>query len=471
MNKNLPIVAIVGRTNVGKSSLFNRIIKKREAIVADMPGTTRDSIFAVAEFNGSNFWLVDTAGLKEAEDDFEATIQEQIEEAAAAADIILVVTEAGTQVSEDDRKVAKKAIKSGKPTILLVNKIDTNAKEELNRWRQLGIENVIGTSATQGIGIKDALSLVTEKIPKKRHRADSGSISIALVGRPNVGKSYLFNTLSEKQQAIVSGVAGTTRDINRVSVKFKGKTINLLDTAGIRRSGKIERGVEKFSVLRTLQAIEESDVCLLVMDVAELNTGLDQKIASMVAESGKGLILTVSKWDTAVAKLNVQKDAPSDETNEQVGEPENKPESDPFLRDKLASEIANEFQFVAWAQLIFTSSLTGQNVTKIFGLVQDIMNRRAQQVPTTKLNKVFERALKKHGAVSAKNIRPRVRYAVQSDTNPPWFKVFGTHLGLLHWSTKRQLEKALRAEVDYAGTPIKFSFYNSSSGRGNKEKD
>lgn len=142
MNKNLPIVAIVGRTNVGKSSLFNRIIKKREAIVADMPGTTRDSIFAVAEFNGSNFWLVDTAGLKEAEDDFEATIQEQIEEAAAAADIILVVTEAGTQVSEDDRKVAKKAIKSGKPTILLVNKIDTNAKEELNRWRQLGIETL-----------------------------------------------------------------------------------------------------------------------------------------------------------------------------------------------------------------------------------------------------------------------------------------------------------------------------------------
>lgn len=468
MNKNLPIVAIVGRTNVGKSSLFNRIIKKREAIVADMPGTTRDSIFAVAQFNGSNFWLVDTAGLKEAEDDFEATIQEQIEEATAAADIILVVTEAGTQATEDDRKVAKKAIKSGKPTILLVNKIDTNAKEELNRWRQLGIEKVIGTSATQGIGIKDALSLVVESIPKKSYKSDPNSISIALVGRPNVGKSYLFNTLSEKQQAIVSGVAGTTRDINRVSVKFKGKTINLLDTAGIRRSGKIERGVEKFSVLRTLQAIEESDVCLLVMDVAELNTGLDQKIASMVAESGKGLILTISKWDTAVAKLNVQKDASSEENEPEV---EFKPESDPFLRDKLASEIANEFQFVAWAQLIFTSSLTGQNVTKIFGLVQDIMNRRAQQVPTTKLNKVFERALKKHGAVSAKNIRPRVRYVVQSDTNPPWFKIFGTHLGLLHWSTKRQLEKALRTEVDYAGTPIKFSFYNSSSGRGNKQKD
>jgi GTP-binding protein len=440
MNKNLPIVAIVGRTNVGKSSLFNSIIKKRQAIVADMPGTTRDNVMAVAEFEGSNFWLVDTAGLKDAEDEFEASIQQQIEEASAAADLILVVVEAGTLPTDDDRKVAKKAIKSGKPTILLVNKIDTNPKEELNRWRQLGIESVIGVSATQRTGIKTFLSLIKKDIPNKKFKSDPNSINVALVGRPNVGKSFLFNALSKKQQAVVSNVAGTTRDVGRISVKFNDKTINLLDTAGIRRSGKIERGVEKFSVLRTLQAIEESDICLLLMDVAELNTGLDQKIASMVSESGKGLIIVVSKWDVAE-----QKDA--------------------YLMDQLAKDVAKEFQFVAWAQLIFVSSLTGQNVTKIFDLSQDIIGRRAQKIATTKLNKVIESTLKKHGAVSAKNIRPRVRYAVQSDTNPPWFKVYGTHLGLLHWSTKRQIEKAIRANFDYAGTPIKFSYYNSSSGR------
>ena len=440
--QNLPIVAIVGRTNVGKSSLFNSIIKRRQAIVADMPGTTRDSVFAIAQFQNHNFWLVDTAGLKSPEDEFEATIQQQIEEAADSADLILVVVEAGTLPTDDDRKVAKKAIKSGKPTILLVNKVDLNAKEELNKWRQLGIENIVATSATQGIGIKDALSLVVAEIPRKKFKREEGEINVALVGRPNVGKSHLFNTLSKKQQAVVSDVAGTTRDVNQNQIKFNGKTINLLDTAGIRRSGKIGKGVEKFSVLRTLQAIEQSDVCLLLMDVNELNTGLDQKIASMAAESGKGLIIVISKWDSIEDK-------------------------DAHLQPKLESEVAKEFQFVAWAQLIFTSSVTGQNVTKILNLIEDIMNRRAQKIPTTKLNRAIESVLKKHGEVSSKNIKPRVRYAVQSDTSPPWFKVYGTHLGLLHWSTKRQIEKAIRSEFDYSGTPIKFSFYNSSSGRKN----
>jgi GTP-binding protein len=440
MNKNLPIVAIVGRTNVGKSSLFNSILKKRQAIVADMPGTTRDNVVAVAEFEGSNFWLVDTAGLKEAEDEFEASIQQQIEEASDAADLILVVVEAGTLPTDDDRKVAKKAIKSGKPTIVLVNKVDKSPKEDLNKWRQLGIEKIVAVSATQRTGIRATLSLIKAEVPAKKFESDPDQINIALVGRPNVGKSHLFNTLSKKQQAVVSNVAGTTRDVGRTSVKFKGKTINLLDTAGIRRSGKIERGVEKFSVLRTLQAIEESDICLLLMDVNELNTGLDQKIASMVSDAGKGLIIVISKWDTAEDK-------------------------DAYLMDELAKKVANEFQFVAWAQLVFVSSVTGQNATKIFDLSEDIIERRAQNIPTTKLNKVIEKALNKHGAVSARNIRPRVRYAVQSDTNPPWFKVYGTHLGLLHWSTKRQIEKAIRSEFDYSGTPIKFSFYNSSSGR------
>ena len=267
MSKKVPIVAIVGRANVGKSSLFNAIIGRREAIVADEAGTTRDSISARATTSdGHDFWLVDTAGMKDAEDDFEFTIQEQILQAADSADVILVVVEAHTSISEEDRRVAKMALKSRKPVILLINKSDKAQKGIAAPYERLGIKNMIPTSAIHRSGLEVLYGALEELIPTASITEDTDRIRVALLGRPNVGKSSLFNAISLKQQAIVADRAGTTRDINRTVVKFHNREIELLDTAGIRRSGKIERGIEHFSVLRSLSAIEQSDVCLLLLE-------------------------------------------------------------------------------------------------------------------------------------------------------------------------------------------------------------
>jgi GTP-binding protein len=280
VSKKLPIIAIVGRANVGKSSLFNAILDRREAIVAREPGTTRDSVMAKAESGNHHFWLVDTAGVKDPEDDFEFTIQEQIIQAADSADIIWVVVEANVPITEEDRRVAKLALKSKKPVFLVVNKVD-QAKGETYNFERLGIKPIFRTSATQNRGIRELVAELLKEIPKVTTKSDPNKLTIAIVGRPNVGKSQLFNTLAKKQQAIVADKAGTTRDINRTSVKYKGRELELLDTAGMRRNGKIKAGVEAFSVIRALSAIEEADICLMLMDVNELTVQLDQKIAGM----------------------------------------------------------------------------------------------------------------------------------------------------------------------------------------------
>ncbi|MGZ6005479.1 MAG: ribosome biogenesis GTPase Der, partial [Candidatus Saccharimonadales bacterium] len=294
MAKKLPIVAIVGRANVGKSSLFNAILDRREAIVAREAGTTRDSISAKAEHKDQQFWLVDTAGIKDPEDEFEFTIQEQITQAADSADVIWVVVEADIPITEEDRRVAKMALKSRKPVFLIVNKVDKAKGADLSGFDRLGIKPIIHTSTTQTRGIEQLLDRLIEVIPKAYQQEDDNRLRIAILGRPNVGKSQLFNSLAKKQQAIVADRAGTTRDVNRTQVRYQGREIELLDTAGIRRSGKIEVGIERFSVIRALSAIEEADVCLLLMDVNELNVQLDQKIAGMIKDAGKGLILVVS---------------------------------------------------------------------------------------------------------------------------------------------------------------------------------
>ncbi len=245
--------------NVGKSSLFNAILHRREAIVAREAGTTRDSITAKASHQGSDFWLVDTAGLKIAEDDFEATIQEQITEAADSADVIMVLVEAHTIITDEDRRVAKLALKTKKPVILVVNKVDQAMRMKLDHFERLGIKKILHTSATQNLGIESLLDYLVSTLPKATIRIDDNRIRLALIGRPNVGKSALFNSLIKKQQAVVSSRAGTTRDVNRHTVRYEKQEIELLDTAGIRRSGKIEVGIEKFSVVRSLAAIEEAD--------------------------------------------------------------------------------------------------------------------------------------------------------------------------------------------------------------------
>ncbi len=430
----MPIVAIVGRANVGKSSLFNAVLDRREAIVAHEAGTTRDSIMAKASWQGQDFWLVDTAGIKDAEDEFEFTIQEQVQQAADSADVIWVVVESNVVITEEDRRVAKMALKSKKPVFLVVNKIDKAKGADLALFERLGIKPIIYTSTTQHRGISELLDTLIASIPPATIPEDDNRLRIALLGRPNVGKSYLFNTLAKKQQAIVADRAGTTRDINRAIVRYEGREVEFMDTAGIRRPGKIGQGIEHFSVVRSLSAIEQADICILVMDVNELNTQLDQKIAGMIKEAGKGLILAVSKWDVAEGK-------------------------DAFTRDALAPQIATTYDFVPWAPLVFTSAVTGKNVTNIFELALQIDERRKQRMPTSELNRWLRRVVDKHPPAGLKNRAPKLNYIVQEDDNPiPAFKVFGSHTKFLHWSYRRYMERSLREKYNYEGTPIQLWF-------------
>jgi GTP-binding protein len=487
MSKKLPIVAIVGRANVGKSSLFNAILERREAIVAKEAGTTRDSITAKASWREQDFWLVDTAGMKDATDEFEFTIQEQIIQAADSADVIWVLVEANVPITEEDRRVAKLALKSRKPVFLVVNKVDKAKGHDLDAFQRLGIKPIIHTSTTQHRGIGELLDTLVEHIPKATLADNDDRIRIALLGRPNVGKSALFNSLAKKQQAIVADRAGTTRDINRTAVRYEGQEIELMDTAGIRRSGKIGTGIEHFSVVRTLSAIEQADVCLLLMDVNELSVALDQKIAGMVKESGKGLVLVVSKWDdeamgaveARAAKSEAKLAAKAEEIETQrISKSEKKRrakaihyteagtvERTSFTRDALASRIAGEYEFVPWAPLVFTSSVTGQNVTKIFDLVLQITAARKTRVSTRALNDWLRNVIAKHPPAGLKNRAPKLNYMVQEDDNPtPAFKIFGAHTKFIHWSYRRYLEHALREAFGFEGTAIQLWFIEKHVG-------
>lgn len=440
----VPIVAVVGRANVGKSSFFNAALGRREAIVANEPGTTRDSLYGKVSVYDKDFWLVDTAGMKPAEDDFELTIQEQIIEATHAADVIIVAIEAHTTLTEEDRRVATLALKTKKPVLLAINKIDQVKDPRIEDYQKLGIKELFFTSCTQKLGIDELLEKVAEILPKATIKEAEDRLHIALLGRPNVGKSSLYNALAKKQQAIVADRAGTTRDINRVMVKFKEREIELLDTAGIRRNGKIERGIEKFSVLRSLKAIEEADICLLLVDANDTQVAFDQKIAGMISEAGKGLVLIVSKWDS------LDKDA--------------------FTHDSLTPKLAYHFDFVPWAPLIVTSSITGQNVSKIFEIALEIDERRRSKFKTTELNRWLEKSIRKHPPAGLKNHQPKLRYMVQEDFfSVPSFKIFGSELKFLHWSYRRYLEKSFRETFGFEGTAIKFWYINQHEPREKKD--
>ncbi len=434
MANKLPVVAIVGRANVGKSSLFNKILLKPQAITAKEAGTTRDSIIEKASFDGNYFWIVDTAGAKDPLDSFELTIQEQISEAVVSADIIWVIVEANIPITEEDRKVAKLALRSKKPVFLIINKIDQAHNQSVDYFERLGIKPIFEISVLQNKGIRELLEEALNVIPKVDHTNNDESIKVALIGRPNVGKSSLFNALAKKQQAIVADKAGTTRDVNKIQVKYNSKAIELMDTAGIRRNGKIEVGVEKFSVLRTISAIGQSDICLLVLDANELHVQLDEKLAGIIKDASKGLILVITKWDILFEKTA-------------------------FTRDEIAHKLKNDFDFVPWAPIIFVSSLTGQNVSKIFDIIMTINQNRQLKVPTSKLNKWLREAVDKHPPAGLKNHTPKLNYMVQEiDNTVPAFKIFGSQTKFIHWSYKRYLEHSLRDSFDYSGTAIELWF-------------
>ena len=429
----VPIIALVGQTNVGKSSIFNLLLKRRENIVAREEGTTRDSLGSLISLRQKSAWLVDTAGLKKAEDDFEMTIQEHIETAIETADIICLVVEADKVLDQKDRLLAKKALKSQKEVVLIVNKRDLKVDATTSDYQKLGIKNIFLLSTTTKWGLDALVDHLAEKLPLKKIQEETDSIKIALLGRPNVGKSALFNALCKKQQAVVSARAGTTRDVNKQKIRYFQQTFELLDTAGLRRSGKRGVGIEKFSALRTLAAIEKSDICLLLMDANEFGVALDKRIAGLVKESGKGLILILSKWDDL----------------------EDKSQDNVHL---IQRRLAQEFDFTPWASLIFTSSLTGQNVSKILEISLQIFQKRQQKIQTSSLNQYLQKAILKHPPSGLKNSRPRLNYIVQTDCSPPTFQFFGSATPLLHWSYKRFLEKELRQTFDYQGTALVLKF-------------
>lgn len=439
MSKRLPIIAIIGQTNAGKSSLFNRLIGQKTAIVAREAGTTRDNV--IQRVN-DRYILIDTAGLKDPSDDFEASIRDQIEEAIATADLILLTLDRSKYTNHDDKLIAKQALKSQKPTFLVLNKSDLGEALPETEFYNLGIKDLFAISATTGQGI-DALRQALERFcqnitPQLENQKsqlgfsnNSQALKIALIGRPNVGKSSLFNCLAKKQQAIVANLSGTTRDINRSAIRYQNRDLEILDTAGLRKPGKREVGIEKFSALRTLAAIEEADICCLLIDASEPHSKLDQSLAGQIVDAGKGIILVVTKTDL-----------------------------DSVDSERILDHLSEDFNFIPYAPVVLTSSITGKNATKIFELALTIDQYRNTTLKTSDLNKILNNAVLSHPPAGLKNTRPKLRYITQSDTNPPWFIVYGSDLSLLHWSYKRYLEKQLREQFPFTGTPIFFSFRN-----------
>ena len=459
--KKLPVVALIGQTNAGKSSLLNRMAKKNIAIVAREEGTTRDNVIATID---NRFILIDTAGLKDPSDDFEASIQEQIQDAIESADVILVTLDSSKYFDHRDKKIAKDALKSSKPVFLVLNKCDLGESLPIEEFRALGIapENIFYASATTGQGINELKRGLESVLSRGESLAPSSSaatsrspreenfqapLKIALIGRPNVGKSSLFNTLGQKQQAIVSSKQGTTRDINRLTIKYKGKDLEILDTAGLRKPGKREVGIEKFSAIRTLSAIEEADICALLVDATEPHSKLDQSLAGQIIEAGKGIILIITKSDL------LDDSTPTNFFGEE--NVKNRTAAD-FLLDQLE----RDFDFIPYAPVILTSSETGKNVTQLFELAIDIDKNRHLEIKTSELNKILNDTILSHTPAGLKNTRPKPKYIVQTDTCPPWFVVHGHSMELLHWSWKRFLERKIREKYPFVGTPIMFSFKN-----------
>lgn len=460
--KTLPIVALIGQTNAGKSSLLNRFAHKNIAIVAREEGTTRDNVSARID---DRFLMVDTAGLKNPEDDFEAGIQDQINDAIESADIILLTLDSTKFFDHRDKDIAKRALKSKKPIFLVLNKSDRGEALDINEFRALGVpeERIFRTSATTGQGITDLKNAILKELGIRGGATTEPATSepplkIALIGRPNVGKSSLFNSLAKKQQALVSSRQGTTRDINRVSVKFKGREIEILDTAGLRKPGRREVGIEKFSAIRTLAAIEEADICALLIDSTEPHSKLDQSLAGQITEAGKGIIMVVTKSDLM---------DDSQPTN-YFGEENIKNRTS---ADYLLDQLERDYDFLPYAPVIFTSSETGKNVTKLFELAEQIDEARHHQIATKDLNRILLEAREAHIPAGLKNTHPKPKYIVQTDVCPPWFVVHGHDLGLLHWSYKRYIERKIREFYPYLGTPIMFSYRSDNNRKKGEETD
>ena len=429
-----PMVAIVGRPNVGKSTFFNYIVGKRISIVEDTPGVTRDRVYAEANWRGKDFTVIDTGGIEfDSSNDILSQMKQQVDIAINMADVIVFMTDAKQGIMASDNEIALILKKSEKPVILVCNKADNFGSDapEIYEFYNLGLGEPHRVSAANAIGIGDVLDTIYELLPSKEKDLDEDSIvKVAIIGKPNVGKSSLVNKILGENRVIVSDVAGTTRDaIDSEFENEHGKYV-FIDTAGVRRHSKIEEKIEKYSVLRTLLAIERADVCLLMIDANEGVTEQDTKIAGEAHEAGKGIIIVVNKWDIY--------------------------EKQSGTLEKYTKEIYNKVPYLSYAPVLFISAKTGQRVDKLFDLINNVASQNAKRVSTSVLNQVLNEAIAVVQPPTDKGRRLRIYYMTQASTKPPTFVVFVNDKKLFHFSYERYLVNQIRKEFDLTGTTVRM---------------
>lgn len=428
-----PIVAFVGRPNVGKSTLFNVIANERISIVEDTPGVTRDRLYAFAEWTNKTFMMVDTGGIEtKSKDVFITSIVEQAKIAIQEADVIVFVVDARVGMTTEDKDIAKILHQAKKPVIVAVNKADSPKQEsEIYDFFDLGLGDVIGISASNRLNIGDLLDAIVSAFPDDDLNSDSEEediINVALIGRPNVGKSSIFNSLIGKQRSIVSDLAGTTRDAIDTVVEKADTTYRFIDTAGMRRKGKVDEPIERYSVMRSLRAVDRSDVVLMVIDAAEGILDQDKKIVGYAHEAGKATIFVVNKWDL------VEKDNTS------------------TLR--FTEEIRREFVFLQYAPVVFVSAVTKQRIERLPELINYVAEQHAMRVATSTLNDVIREAVATNPPPTNKGLRLKIMYVTQVKTKPPTFVFFVNIPELMHFSYERYMENTLRKAFGFEGTPI-----------------
>ncbi|MDR3552596.1 MAG: ribosome biogenesis GTPase Der [Clostridia bacterium] len=428
------IVAIVGRPNVGKSTLFNKLTGRRISIVDDTPGVTRDRIYAECEWSGRTFTLIDTGGIDVLSDDvLLSQMREQAQLAIEAADVILLVTDLRSGVTADDSDVSSMLIKSGKPVILCVNKADSVGKvpDEIYEFYNLGIGDPYPVSSLHGHGTGDLLDRVLELLPADEEEPYDGDIiKVAVIGKPNVGKSSLVNHIAGEPRMMVSSIPGTTRDAVDTPIENTAGRFVFIDTAGIRRKSRVEDNIERYSVLRAYMAVERSDVCVIMIDAIEGFTEQDSKIAGYAHEQGKGCIIAVNKWDAV--------------------------EKDTRTMDEMRKSLLNDLSFMAYAPIIFISAKTGQRIDRLFELIKYVGDQNAMRITTGKLNEVLADAVARVQPPSDKGKRLKLLYMTQASTKPPTFVVFVNRQELFHFSYRRYLENRIRETFGLEGTPIRF---------------
>ena len=429
-----PIVAIIGKPNVGKSTFFNYLAGSRISIVQDTPGVTRDRVYAETNWRGRDFTLIDTGGIEPDSDDIILSqMREQANLAIAMADVIIFLTDIRQGVTAADKEIALMLKKSGKPIVLVCNKADNieKDKDEIYEFYNLGIGEPYPISATNAIGIGDVLDAIYEKFPKSdENENDDDKIKVAVIGKPNVGKSSLINKILGENRAIVSDIAGTTRDaIDSEFENDKGKYI-LIDTAGVRKKSKIKENIEKYSIMRTLLAIERADVCLMMIDAKDGVTDQDAKIAGEAHEAGRGVIIVVNKWDAI--------------------------EKETGTLERYKRDIYQKLKYLSYAPIIFISALTGQRVNKLFDLINQVAEQNSLRIKTSILNQVINEAIAIVQPPSDKGKRLRIYYGTQVSTKPPTFVIFVNDKKLFHFSYERYLVNQIRKEFGLVGTPIRI---------------